>query len=258
MGGIRRCAGWLAALIAVGVTPACHDEPKTANSMVSALPKQPTIHTELHRRQLVEQLIAIERSVQAADELPTMCRLPTRDLADVRALVVTRRMLGALAQPGASVPEHDARLNATPFGVLADAAHGFDEGDRAQVDDAIERIYDRRYLAVVRVGRHRAPARRGDRNVSPGRLLGEVVLVDTEDHTPLCRGEIDATTSSSMNAYGELDESAFARDLGVNFLRAVEAQLERATGGMKIVWNEEGASPRLASHGASAPSASPP
>lgn len=259
MGGIRRLAGWLAALVAVGAATACHDEPRSAKSMASALPSRSAIHTELHRRQLVAQLVAIGERVGATDDLRTLCRLPDRDAADERALVVTSRMLEALAEPErAAPPEHDARLNATAFSVLADAAQGFSEDDRVQLTAAIERIYDHRYLAVVRVGRHRAPARRGDRTVSSGRMEGEVVLVDTEDMSPLCRGRAEATTSSSMNAYGDIDEEAFARDLSVNFLRAVEAQLERATGGMKLVWNEDGASRRLASHGASSPSPSRP
>ena len=226
-------------------------------SLAAVLPSRPAIHTEVHRRQLVQQLVDVERRVQEAAQLPTLCRLPTGRLADERALVVTRRMLRALGEPGTSLPEHDAPLNASAFAVLAEAAGGFDERDRARVTSAIERIPDHRYLAVVRVGKHRAPARRGDRTVSAGRLAGEVVLFDTEDLTPLCRGEVEATTSSSMNAYGTLDEDAFARDLAVNFLRAVEAQVERATGGMKLVWEDAEANPRLASHGASSPSASP-
>ena len=256
MGRIRHLAGWLAALVAVSTTQACHEEPRPAKSLVSILPSAPAIHTELHRRQLVQRLVAIDRRVRAADELPTMCRLSTRGLDDERALVVTRRMLRAVAEPGATLPEHDAPLNAEAFGVLADAAGGFAEADRERVGSAIERIDDHRYVAVIRVTRHRAPARRGDRQVSAGRLVGEVVLVDTEDDTPLCRGEIDATTSSSMNAYGNIDEEAYADDLSVNFLRAAEAQIERATGGVKLVW-DPALIPRLASHGASSPSASP-
>jgi hypothetical protein len=258
---IRRSASWLAAFIAATTALACHEEPTRAASAASTLPSREAVHTELHRRQLVTQLEEIGARVDEADALPTLCRLPQgRATTDARALVVTQRMLQTLTRPtgtSAEIPEHDAQLNAAAFSLLADAADGFGERGWVKVNAAIDRITDHRYLAIVRVGSHRAPTRRGDRTVSPGRLKGEVILVDTEERAALCRGDVEATTSSSMNAYGDLDEAAFARDLGTNFLRAVETQISRATGGMKLAWDDD-VSRRLASHEASSPSASPP
>jgi len=256
MGDIRRSAVWLAAFFAATMALACHDHALSVRTMATALPSRAAIHTELHRRQLVARLSEVAERVREA-EVPTLCRRPTGDLAKARALVVTRQMLRALDKPGVEIPTHQRQLNAGAFETLADAAGGFAEGDRAALSAAIRRVPDHRYLAVVDVRAHRAPSRLNDRAVSPGRLRGEVVLVDAERLEPLCRGEVEAVTSSSMNAYGKLDEEAFAADLAVNFLRAVEDQLTRATGGMKLAGVEE-VSPRLASHGSSAPFANPP
>ncbi|MEQ9320626.1 MAG: hypothetical protein RIF41_15770, partial [Polyangiaceae bacterium] len=79
----------MAALVTVSTTAACQEEPRSAMSLAAVLPSRPAIHTEVHRRQLVQQLVDVERRVQEAAQLPTLCRLPTGRLADERALVVT-------------------------------------------------------------------------------------------------------------------------------------------------------------------------
>jgi hypothetical protein len=85
-----------------------------------------------------------------------------------------------------------------------------------------------------------------------------VTLVDTHEGKPICEAKVTASSSDSMNAYGDLDTEAFAEDLRVNFLRAIEDQLARAAAGMKLAKMPEVSPRRLASHGSSGPSEAPP
>lgn len=250
------CSGLFAALVAVaGASSGCQPEPERATSAASTLPSRPAVHTELHRRQLVARLGAVAASLSTGRSLPTLCR---RAEDQSKALLVSESVIRALRDEPTpqEIPAHELGLNAGPFRVMLDGQRG--EVPHEQLSEAINRIASHRYLAVVRVLDHRAPSRQGDRTITKGRMRGELILLDAEANEPLCRATITAETSDAMNAYGAHDAKAFADDLRVNFLRAVETQLSLATGGMKLAVGPRVNPRHLASHGASSPSASPP
>jgi hypothetical protein len=212
------------------------------------VPSESAVRRQIQARDVLADLAAVEKAAKRGN-LPALCKASQAG-PGARALVATRGLLRRLRSPADELSDLDRDLSSAALTGLATGL------DSANLGRHLDVIRQHRHLVVVEVERHRAPRRRGDRTITMGKMRGNITVVDTKTATAICRASIRASSNESVNAYGELSEEAFARDLSHEFLREVNLRLAQSASGLELA-DVSGLS-RLASREASSPSPDPP